>query len=164
MRCSHWSGRRAAAGAPARRTDRHCGSRCLALRLAAVERAGSHGGALRGRALGGSARDAVPRAVGRGHGAPRAETEEVVGVGEVPEAGQRADAGRHGALEEVLPDVELLDGDEAGDGGRERALEAVAADVEDGELPEQADLRRDAPGEGVVDEDDLVEGVGHLTD
>jgi len=134
------------------------------LRLAAVERVRRGGRALRRRALRRRAGDAVPGAVSGGLGARRPRGEEVVGVGEVPEAGKRADAGRHRALEAVACDVELLDSSHVHDGSRELPLQVVVADVEDGELPEQADLRRDASRELVVDEHDLVERVGHPSD
>ncbi|KAB8103770.1 hypothetical protein EE612_036366, partial [Oryza sativa] len=138
--------------------------RRLALRLAAVERVGGRGGALRRRPLSRSSRDAVPPPVGRRRRATRPRGEEVVLVGEVLEALQRADGRRHRAFEEVPGDVELLDGGQAGDAPGKRALEVVAADVEHRHLPEQPDLRRDASGELVVDEHDLVERLGHPPD
>jgi hypothetical protein len=134
------------------------------LRRAAVER-DARGGALRRRALRGGAGDAVPPPVRRGGGAPGARVEEVVLVGEVPEGPlQPAHGRRHGPPEEVARHVELLDGRHPGDAPRERALEVVAADVEDGDLAEQAHLRRDAAAELVVDEHDLVERGGHPPD
>jgi hypothetical protein len=158
QRRSMRSQRRAATWAASRRRRR------LALRLAAVERVGGRGGALRRRPLSRSSRDAVPPPVGRRRRATRPRGEEVVLVGEVLEALQRADGRRHRAFEEVPGDVELLDGGQAGDAPGKRALEVVAADVEHRHLPEQPDLRRDASGELVVDEHDFVERLGHPPD
>lgn len=55
-----------------------------------------------------------------------------------------------------MRDVELLDALQTRDRVRQLALETVEADVEYGHVAEQADLRRDAAGEVVVEENDLV--------
>lgn len=127
------------------------------------------GGALLGRALVRQAGDAVHLAVERHRppGAPagrRLAGEEVVRVGEVLEAGEVADARGDAPGEAVVRDVQLLGALHAGNGLRQRALEAVEADVEDGYAAEQPDLERDAAGEVVIEEDDLVKRVGHAAD
>jgi hypothetical protein len=101
--------------------------------------------------------------VGR-HARPGLGVEEVVGEAEVDERGHLADGLVHDAGEDVLGHVELLELAAAGELLGQRADEAVAADVDDGGVDEQADLERQAAVEGVVEEDDLVEGVDHLAD
>lgn len=60
-----------------------------------------------------------------------------------------------------MGDIKLLKARHGSDGAWEGPLEAVEADVEDGEVAEEADLGRDAAGEIVVEQDDLIEGGGH---
>jgi hypothetical protein len=122
-------------------------------------------GALLRRALRGAVGQAVPLvAVGLddARAGRRFAGEEVVGDGEVLEPRERADGLRDGAGEAVVRDVELLDAAHPGHLHRQGPDERVEADVEDGELAEHADLRRNAGGEAVVDEEDLVERAGHV--
>jgi hypothetical protein len=70
----------------------------------------------------------------------------------------------HDASEDVLVHVKLLELAVAGELLGQRANKAVATDVDDGGVDEQADLEEEAAVEGVVEEDDLIEGVDHLAD
>lgn len=142
-----------------------------ALGLGTVEGARGLGGALLRGALVRQARNAVllgveqHLAAGAGGGALGwLRREVVIRVGEVLEPGELADTGGDGAGEGVVGDVELLEAGHGGEGAREGALEVVEADVEDGEVAEEANLGRDATGQVVVEEDDLVEGGGHPAD
>lgn len=87
--------------------------------------------------------------------------EEVVGVSKVLQSWKIANARGDPTGEAVVRDVELLYALQTRDGVRQLALETVEADVEYGQVAEQADLRRDAASEVVVDENNLVNRGSH---
>lgn len=149
-----------------RRRRRRRQRRDAAVRVAVHRRAVQERDALLAGALVGAAGDAVLAVVNVRHleAAVRLAAEEVVGVGEVLEVREGADGVRDLAGEAVVRDVELLQRPHVADGLRQRAGEVVEAEVEHGELVQLADLRRDARRDAAVEEDQLVERLGHVAD
>lgn len=125
---------------------------------------GQEGLALRRGSLRRPTGQAVPPVIERRHleAHRRLSGEEVIREGEVLKAGQSADGGRNLAGEEVVGDIQLLEAEHPSDGVWQGPDELVEAEIEDGEVLEEADLGREARSEAVVEENDLVEGPGHV--
>lgn len=58
--------------------------------------------------------------------------------------------------------IQLLQALHLADRRRERSLEMVEADIKDSNLVEKADLRWQARGKIIIEEDDLIQGLPHL--
>lgn len=139
-----------------------------AFELAAVHGTGSRGGTFPRRSLIQFARNAVLGTIirDRSSGASRSLSGEVVeGIGEVAQGWQLTNAGRYYTGESVTGDVELLQALHFGyGGGGQRPLKMVEAHIKDGKIPEAADLGRQATGEIVIQQNNLVESLPHVAD
>ncbi|KAK3161158.1 hypothetical protein QOZ80_1BG0073050 [Eleusine coracana subsp. coracana] len=122
--------------------------------------------ALLGRPLLRAFRDTVPLIVDVLHvqAHRRLAGDIVVAVGEVLKVRQVADALRHVADEPVMREVKLLDAAQISQLLRNLAHEAVEAEVQHGESGEHPELSGHAGLEPRVEEEDLVERVGHVGD
>lgn len=88
--------------------------------------------------------------------------EEIVPVSEVLQLSKPTDGVGDGAGEHIVGDVELFQALHLPDLAGQRAQQLVVADVEHRHVLEQSDGGRQARLQSAIDENDLIEGGGHL--